>query len=70
MGLSSLGRATSHRQRSYGEEGAEDRRSALKGEKEGTKVLHRLLLYVEDERSTGSTADCGILLANIGFEVT
>jgi hypothetical protein len=60
--LSSLGKAASHRQRSYGEEGADDRRSASKGEKEGTKVSHRLLLYVEDERSTGSTAGRGILL--------
>ena len=59
--LSPLGKAASHRQRSYGKEGADNRRSASKGEKEGTKVLHRLLLYVEDERSTGSTADHGIL---------
>jgi hypothetical protein len=50
--LSLLGKAASHRQRSYGEEGADDRRSASKGEKEGTKVSHRLLLYVEDELRT------------------
>ena len=42
--LSSLGKAASHRQRSYGEEGADDRKSASKGEKEGTNVSHRLLL--------------------------
>jgi hypothetical protein len=61
--LSSLGKAASHRQRSYGEEGADNRRSASKGEKGDMKVSHRLLLYIEDERSTGSTADRGILLA-------
>jgi hypothetical protein len=33
--LSSLGKAASHRQRSYDEEGADDHRSASKGEKEG-----------------------------------
>ena len=32
--LSSLGKAASHRQRSYDEEGADDRRSASKSEKE------------------------------------
>jgi hypothetical protein len=32
--LSSLGKAASHRQRSYGEEGPDDHRSASKGEKE------------------------------------
>jgi transposase len=54
-------RRIANRQRSYGEEEAEDRRSISK---EGTKVSHRLLLYVEDERSTGSTTDRGILLTS------
>jgi hypothetical protein len=44
-GLSSLGKAASHRQRNYGEEGPDDRRSASKGEKE--RFSYRLLLYVQ-----------------------
>ena len=45
--LSSLGKAASHRQRSYGEEGPDDRRSASKGEKE--VFLYRLLLYIKQQ---------------------
>jgi hypothetical protein len=45
----SLDRGVSHRQRNYGDEGA------LDGQEE--RVSYRLLLHVEDERSTDSTAD-------------
>ena len=37
--LSLVGKAASHRQRSCGEEGPDDRRPALKGEKEGFHIV-------------------------------
>jgi hypothetical protein len=49
--LSSLGKAASHHQRSYGEEGPDDRRSASKGEKE--VFLYRLLLYIRNRFNYG-----------------
>ena len=51
--LSSLGKAASHRQQSYGEEGPDDRRSASKGEKE--RVSYRLLLYISNRFNCGHT---------------
>ena len=49
--LSSLGKAASHRQRSYDKEGPEDRRSASKGEKE--VFLYRLLLHISNKFNCG-----------------
>jgi hypothetical protein len=49
--LSLLGEAASYHQRSYGEEGPDDRRSTSKGKKE--VFLYRLLLYISNRFNCG-----------------